>query len=134
MNTKLVVLRNGEPLFEYPIELDADVGLAVGATMALSEFHRLNPTISLLDPEISIRFKNSSELHYPAPTIAITSTAQMTRSIYRLEGSCVSLTASSRASHAQPAAGNPEHLGGRLCCSDLRWAPGRLTCSTERAA
>src|SRR5262245_35951243 len=67
MNTKLVVLRNGEPLFEYPIELDADVGLAVGATMALSEFHRLNPTISLLDPEISIRFKNSSELHYPTP-------------------------------------------------------------------
>jgi hypothetical protein len=61
MNTKLVVLRNGELLFEYPIELDADVGLAVGATMALSEFHRLNPTISLLDPEISIRFKNSSE-------------------------------------------------------------------------
>ncbi len=71
MNTKLVVLRNGEPLFESPIELDADVGLAVGATMALSEFHRLNPTISLLDPEISIRFKNSSELHYPAPTPAI---------------------------------------------------------------
>jgi hypothetical protein len=65
MNTKLVVLRNGKPLFEYPIELDADVGLAVGATMALSEFHRLNPTISLLDPEISIRFKNSSELHNP---------------------------------------------------------------------
>jgi hypothetical protein len=65
MNTKLVVLRNGEPLFEFPIELDADVGLAVGLTMALSEFHRLNPTISLLDPEISIRFKNSSELHNP---------------------------------------------------------------------
>jgi hypothetical protein len=60
MNTKLVVLRSGKPLFEYPIELNADVGLAVGATMALSEFHRLNPTISLLDPEISIRFKNSS--------------------------------------------------------------------------
>jgi hypothetical protein len=39
--------------------------------MALSEFHRLNPTISLLDPEISIRFKNSSELHCPAPTPAI---------------------------------------------------------------
>jgi hypothetical protein len=71
MNTKLVVLRNGEPLFEFPIELDADVGLAVGVTMALSEFHRLNPTISLLDPEISIRFKNSSELHDPAPTPAI---------------------------------------------------------------
>src|SRR4029434_3927134 len=68
MNTKLVVLRNGEPLFESPIELDADVGLAVGATMALSEFHRLHPTISLLNPEISIRFKNSSELHYAAPT------------------------------------------------------------------
>jgi len=67
MNTKLVVLRNGKPLFEYPIELDADVGLAVGATMALSEFHRVNPTISLLDPEISIRFKNSSEPHCPAP-------------------------------------------------------------------
>jgi hypothetical protein len=65
MNTKLVVLRNGEPLFEFPIELDADVGLAVGVTMALSEFHRLNPTISLLDPEISIRFKNSTELHNP---------------------------------------------------------------------
>ena len=65
MNTKLVVLRNGEPLFEYPIELDADVGLAVGATMALSEFRRLNPTISLLDPEISIRFKNSSECTAP---------------------------------------------------------------------
>jgi hypothetical protein len=63
MNTKLVVLRNGKPLFEYPIELDADVGLAVGATMALSEFRRFNPTISLLDPEISIRFENSSELH-----------------------------------------------------------------------
>jgi hypothetical protein len=71
MNTKLVVLRNGKPLFEYPIELDADVGLAVGVTMALSEFHRLNPTISLLDPKISIRFKNSSELHCPAPTPAI---------------------------------------------------------------
>jgi hypothetical protein len=71
MNTKLVVLRNGEPLFEYPIELDADVGLAVGATMALSEFHRLHPTISLLNPKISIRFKNSSELHYSAPTPAI---------------------------------------------------------------
>jgi hypothetical protein len=41
MNTKLVVLWNGRPLLEYPIELDADVGLAVGATMALSEFHRL---------------------------------------------------------------------------------------------
>jgi hypothetical protein len=65
MNTKLVVLRNGKPLFEYPIDLNADVGLAVGATMALSEFHRLNPTISLLDPEISIRFKNSSEVHNP---------------------------------------------------------------------
>jgi hypothetical protein len=65
MNTKLVVLRNGRPLFEYPIELDADVGLAVGATMALSEFHRLHPTISLLDPEISIRFKNSSDLANP---------------------------------------------------------------------
>ena len=63
MSTKLVVLRNGRPLFDYPIELDADVGLAVGATMALSEFHRLHPTISLLDPEISIRFKNSNELH-----------------------------------------------------------------------
>ena len=67
MNTKLVVLRNGKTLFEYPIELNADVGLAVGATMALSEFHRLNPTISLLDPEISIRFKNSSELHSVVP-------------------------------------------------------------------
>jgi hypothetical protein len=71
MSTKLVVLRNGEPLFDYPIELDADVGLAVGATMALSEFHRLNPTISLLDPEISIRFKSSSELHYPRSDTAI---------------------------------------------------------------
>jgi hypothetical protein len=71
MNTNLVVLRNGEPLFEYPIDLDADVGLAVGATMALSEFHRLNPTISLLDPEISIRFENSNKLHYPAPIDAI---------------------------------------------------------------
>jgi hypothetical protein len=70
MNTKLVVLRSGKPLFEYPIELNADVGLAVGATMALSEFHRLNPTISLLDPEISIRFKNSSELQNPWPIAA----------------------------------------------------------------
>jgi len=33
--------------------------------MALSEFRRLSPTISLLDPEISIRFENSSELHNP---------------------------------------------------------------------
>jgi hypothetical protein len=65
MNTELVVLWNGRPLLEYPIELDADVGLAVGATMALSEFHRLHPRISLLDPEISIRFKNSSDLHNP---------------------------------------------------------------------
>jgi hypothetical protein len=65
MNTKLVVLWNGRPLLEYPIELDADVGLAVGATMALSEFRRLHPRISLLDPEISIRFKNSSDLHNP---------------------------------------------------------------------
>ena len=65
MNTKLVVLWNGRPLLEYPIELDADVGLAVGATMALSEFHRLHPRISLLDPKISIRFKNSSDLHNP---------------------------------------------------------------------
>jgi hypothetical protein len=62
MNTKLVILWNDRPLFEYPIELDADVGLAVGATMALSEFHRLHPTITLLNPEISIRFKNSSDL------------------------------------------------------------------------
>ena len=53
MNTNLVILRNGKPLFEYPIELNADVGLAVGATMALSEFHRLNPTISLLDRNLN---------------------------------------------------------------------------------
>jgi hypothetical protein len=66
MKTKLVVLRNGKPLFEYPIELDGDAGLAVGATMALSEFRRLSPTISLLDPEISIRFENSSERKRPA--------------------------------------------------------------------
>jgi len=57
MNTKLVVLRNDKSLFEYPIKSDADVGRAVGVTMARSEFYRLNPTINLRDPEILIRFE-----------------------------------------------------------------------------
>ena len=36
---------------------DEDTNLPAQANIALAVFHRLNPTVSLFDPEISVRFE-----------------------------------------------------------------------------
>ena len=58
MSAKLLVLRNGKPLFEYFLRADdEDTSLPAQANIALAAFRRLNPTVSLFDPEISVRFE-----------------------------------------------------------------------------
>jgi hypothetical protein len=56
MSTKLVVLRNGQRLFEY--ELQAGEEKLPGQTsLALAVFRCFNPTVNLFDPEISVKFE-----------------------------------------------------------------------------
>ena len=60
MSTKLVVLRNGQPLFEYLFKAQEENASFVADTnIALAVFRRLNPTVSLSDPEITISFEKS---------------------------------------------------------------------------
>jgi hypothetical protein len=58
ISTKLLVLRYGRPLFEYWIKANEEDGsLVAEAHTALALFRRLNPSIGLLDPKISIKFE-----------------------------------------------------------------------------
>jgi hypothetical protein len=58
ISTKLLVLRYGRPLFEYWIKANEEDGsLVAEAHAALALFRRLNPSIGLLDPKISIKFE-----------------------------------------------------------------------------
>ena len=60
MNTNLVILRNGQPLFEYAIKAQQEgSGLVNQAKLALAVFRHLNPTVSLFDPDILIRFEET---------------------------------------------------------------------------
>jgi hypothetical protein len=52
-SANLVVLRNGQPIFEYSIKAEEDgPDLVAEAKVALAVFQRLNPTVSLFNPEI----------------------------------------------------------------------------------
>ena len=53
MIKKLVVLRNGRPIFECMV--DRDDGASVDA--AFDEFRRQHPELSLFDPEIVARLE-----------------------------------------------------------------------------
>jgi hypothetical protein len=60
MSTKLLVLQSGKLIFEYEMKVKTeDNSLFAEAQRALAEFRRLNPTVSLFDPEISIRFEKA---------------------------------------------------------------------------
>ena len=56
MRMKIVVRREGVQIFEYPVEPDGNGKLVAGMRIAFREFQRLNPTVNLADPRISVKF------------------------------------------------------------------------------
>jgi hypothetical protein len=58
MRINLVVLRNGQLLFEYEMKAHEEGdALVAEAKLALDVFQHLNPTVSLFNPEVSISFQ-----------------------------------------------------------------------------
>ena len=55
MLIKAVLTQDGEPLAEYPID---PRDFAEGAKIAIAEFQRRFPNISLLNERVSLRFLN----------------------------------------------------------------------------
>jgi len=64
-----MVLRLGRPLFEYWITANEEDGsLVAQARTALALFSRLNPSIGLFDPKISIKFERCAKVaDIPSP-------------------------------------------------------------------
>ena len=57
MPMKIVVRQEGVQIFEYPVEPDGNGKLISGMRIAFRELQRLNPTVNLADPKISVKFQ-----------------------------------------------------------------------------